>query len=369
MGGSLPEGSARGEDGGARNRVMAIRVCLVAVTVDYCGVGMMRTLLPFYAQKMAPGGGATLLGALETAYGVGQIIGATCLGRLSDTRGRKVVLLLSFAGSAIGYAGTAAATTPAMLVLSRLPVGLAKQTVAAARAILADCVPRHELSGMMARLTSLFAVGYAIGPILGGMLSEKYGDVVPALASCLLFLMLIPATVLLLPETNALVTGKATASAQGQFDREGNRGSENGRHAAGMSESIQTEGAEGAHGARWRIMGLILLLMLPEFAVVSYSGTGLSTLVTHVGEGRAFLGAVNSGTAAVAAVSSGLVLPWISSKGLEDRVLLSCGYLLFAVGSCVLGCWPSKDGVLFSLPFLAVQREREGERGREGGSR
>ena len=137
---------------GASNRAAAIRVCLVAVTADYCGVGMMRTLLPFYAERMAPGSGATLLGALETACGVGQIIGATVLGRLSDTRGRKVVLLLSFVGSAIGYGFTAVATTPGMLVFSRLPVGLAKQTVATARAILADCVPRHELSGMMARL-------------------------------------------------------------------------------------------------------------------------------------------------------------------------------------------------------------------------
>jgi DHA1 family tetracycline resistance protein-like MFS transporter len=144
---------------GPPNRATAIHVCLVAVTADYCGVGMMRTLLPFYAKRMAPGSGATLLGALETAYGVGQIIGATVLGRLSDTRGRKVVLLLSFVGSAIGYGFTAVATTPAMLVFSRLPVGLAKQTVATARAILADCVPRHELSGMMARLIKMACAG------------------------------------------------------------------------------------------------------------------------------------------------------------------------------------------------------------------
>ena len=141
------------------------------------------------------------------------------------------------------------------------------------------------------RLTSLFAVGYAIGPIVGGILSEKYGDVFPALASCLLFLLLIPATVFLLPETNPLVTSKQTQApslSQGQQRQRGGGGGGGGGgvnhdHAGGGGGE---EGTEDARGARMRIMGLILLLMMPEFAVVSYSGTGLRTLVTNAGEGR-----------------------------------------------------------------------------------
>ena len=310
-----------------------------------CGVGMMRTLLPFYAKKLAPEGGGMLLGALETTYGIGQIIGATFLGRVSDTRGRKVVLLLSFAGSAVGYGITALATTPLVLVLSRLPVGLAKQTVAAARAILADCVPRAELSGMMSVLTSLFAVGYAIGPMLGGYLSEHYGDAMPAVATCLLFLSLIPATVFLLPETNALVTGRGGADGGGGGGMQGGR--------AGASEVKGPGGDPGEHHRR-KMLGLVALLMMPEFAVVSYAGTGLSALVTSIGQGRAFLGSVNSGTAAVAAVSSGVLLPWASRRGVSDRRLLLGGYALFALASCLLSLWPHRDGVMYSLPVFAV---------------
>ena len=77
-------------------------------------------------------------------------------------------------------------------------------------------------------MTSLFAVGYAIGPIVGGILSEKYGDAVPALVSCLLFLLLIPATLFCLPETNRLVSSKqtqATSLSQGhEREREGGGG-------------------------------------------------------------------------------------------------------------------------------------------------
>eukprot|EP00961_Rhodomonas_salina_P100892 1357879-Rhodomonas_salina.2 len=186
--------------------------------IDYAGVGMMRTILPFYAKQL--GGTATLIGLLETCYGalhsgsqtrwVGQVIGAAVLGRMSDVQGRRVVLFISCAGSAVGYGMAGMATTPLFLLLSRIPVGLAKQTVSVSRAILADCTDRSasvacfisetnvlkstsnrpaaasvdspralvrssltrsimssaELSSMMAWLTSLMGIGYAMGPLV-----------------------------------------------------------------------------------------------------------------------------------------------------------------------------------------------------------
>ena len=51
------------------------------------------------------------------------------------------------------------ASTGTVLLLSRLPVGLAKQTVAVARAIVADCTLQEERSAVMARLTALMAIG------------------------------------------------------------------------------------------------------------------------------------------------------------------------------------------------------------------
>jgi MFS family permease len=230
---------------------------------------MMRTLLPFYSKKISPESGATLLGTLETTYGIGQIVGATILGRLSDTRGRKFVLLISFLGSAIGYAMTAAATAPWHLVASRLPVGLAKQTVAAARSILADCVPRHELTGMSARLTSFFAVGYAIGPYVGGALGKHYGDELPAFLAAAIFLALIPLTVFFLPETNPILMKEHTYTH--------NKRNTDNKHASALGGGAKgeaavetvTRGGQEREVVRRRIRELVALLMLPEFVVVS----------------------------------------------------------------------------------------------------
>ena len=40
-------------DGGAGPRQTALRVVMLAVLVDYLGVGMMRTMMPFYAQRLS----------------------------------------------------------------------------------------------------------------------------------------------------------------------------------------------------------------------------------------------------------------------------------------------------------------------------
>lgn len=46
---------------------IAIRICLLIVMIDYAGVGMMRTILPFYATQL--GCSATVTGMLESCYG------------------------------------------------------------------------------------------------------------------------------------------------------------------------------------------------------------------------------------------------------------------------------------------------------------
>lgn len=146
------------------DRQLIAWVIFVTVFLDYCAVGMMRSLLPWYSTKL--GGGAVLLGLLETAYGFGQVIGASFLGRLSDTKGRRVVLALSCVGSAVGYGVAAFATSASVLVASRVPVGLAKQTATVARAILADITPTSERTTAMVRLMIPIASGYVRFPKL-----------------------------------------------------------------------------------------------------------------------------------------------------------------------------------------------------------
>ena len=70
-----------------------------------------------------------------------------------------------------------------LLLLSRLPVGLAKQTVTASRAVVSDVTPPAQRSSALARLFAGCSLGYAVGPFFGGKLAERAGGASPAPAA------------------------------------------------------------------------------------------------------------------------------------------------------------------------------------------
>ena len=136
--------------------VFGTRATLLAVqsivALDYACVGAVRTVLPYYARAL--GASAMDIGALETVYGIGQVVGSLLMGRLSDKRGRRTVLSVSFFGSCLGYLTVALGVlegSSRLLLLSRLPVGLAKQTITASRALVGDITSADERTSAMSR--------------------------------------------------------------------------------------------------------------------------------------------------------------------------------------------------------------------------
>src|SRR5437773_9104690 len=75
------------------------------VAVDILGLTIMIPLLPFYAEKL--GANPTQVGLLIGVYAACQLISGPLLGKASDSTGRKPLLLLSQAGTFIGFIVTA----------------------------------------------------------------------------------------------------------------------------------------------------------------------------------------------------------------------------------------------------------------------
>lgn len=82
----------------------------IIVFLDLVAVGCIVPLLPYYLSEVSQS--SFHYGLLTTTYGAGnsastdnaaQLIGGPIMGRLSDTYGRRTALLVSFAGSAVGY--------------------------------------------------------------------------------------------------------------------------------------------------------------------------------------------------------------------------------------------------------------------------
>lgn len=148
----------------------ALIVVYATVFIDLLGFGLILPLLPYYAQTFGATG--LWLGALMTAYSVGQFLGAPVIGRLSDRFGRRPLILLTLAGSVASLSLAGAATSLGVLLAARLLAGLFGGSIAAAQAYIADVTTREERSKYMGLLGAAIGMGFVFGPALGAGLAR-----------------------------------------------------------------------------------------------------------------------------------------------------------------------------------------------------
>ena len=169
----------------------------LVVFIDLLGFGLILPLLPYYAEQY----GATplIVGLLTASYAAAQLIGAPLLGRLSDRVGRKPVLLVSIAGTLVGFLllgladplGKALASwigiSPSLGVLlvlffSRILDGLTGGNITVAQAYITDVTDASNRAKGLGLIGAAFGLGFILGPVTGGLLST-YGYGVPAFAA------------------------------------------------------------------------------------------------------------------------------------------------------------------------------------------
>jgi DHA1 family tetracycline resistance protein-like MFS transporter len=149
----------------------ALAAVYLTVFLDLLGFGIILPLLPFYAERFGATG--VWVGALLTAYSAAQFVGAPVLGRLSDRVGRRPVLLLSLAGSAVSLAATGLARGLGVLLLARACAGLFGGSIATAQAYIADVTAPRERARYMGLLGAAIGLGFVFGPALGSLLAPR----------------------------------------------------------------------------------------------------------------------------------------------------------------------------------------------------
>jgi DHA1 family tetracycline resistance protein-like MFS transporter len=131
------------------------------------GLGMVVPLLPFYA--VAYGGTAWDVAMLFAIYSGCQFLTAPLWGRLSDRVGRKPVLLLCFAGTAVSYVWYAFAGSLTDMYLSRALAGAMAAWLVAGQAWVADTTAPERRARGMGLLGAAFGIGFVIGPTIGAI--------------------------------------------------------------------------------------------------------------------------------------------------------------------------------------------------------
>jgi DHA1 family tetracycline resistance protein-like MFS transporter len=114
-----------------------------------------------------------------------QLIGAPILGRLSDRFGRRPVLLLSIFGTFLGFLLLGFANSLWMLFASRILDGLTGGNLSVAQAYISDVTDEKSRSRGLGMIGAAFGLGFIIGPVTGGLLSQ-WGYAVPAFTAAVI---------------------------------------------------------------------------------------------------------------------------------------------------------------------------------------
>ena len=152
------------------NNRSALAILFVIVFIDLLGFGMVIPVMPLYAARL--GASEAWVGLLSAGYSLMQFVFAPIWGRLSDRIGRRPVLLVSIAMTALAFAMYGAASTFAILLVSRLFAGAATANIAIARAFVADVTPPEGRAKGMGIIGAAFGLGFVLGPAIGGFLSQ-----------------------------------------------------------------------------------------------------------------------------------------------------------------------------------------------------
>lgn len=167
------------------------------VLVDVFGFTLVLPLLPFYAEHL--GASALQVGFLAASFAICQFVAGPILGRISDRVGRRPTLLVSQAGTLVGFLILALAGNLWMLFLSRIIDGLTAGNLSIAQAYISDVTKPEDRTRAFGLIGIAFGAGFLFGPAISGFLAQ-YGYHWPAIAAMALSATSIVCTWFLLRE-------------------------------------------------------------------------------------------------------------------------------------------------------------------------
>lgn len=148
---------------------------LITVVLDSMGIGLIMPVMPDLIREVHGGSLANAAlwgGVLSTAFAVMQFLFSPVLGSLSDSFGRRPVLLVSLFVMALDYLVMAVAGSIWLLLAGRILGGITAATHATASAYMADISAPRDKARNFGLIGAGFGVGFVLGPLIGGLLGE-----------------------------------------------------------------------------------------------------------------------------------------------------------------------------------------------------
>ncbi len=155
-------------------QLRSFRALLLATFVSSIPATLILPMMPSFGAEF--GISAAELGLLVGVYPLTSMVASPFWGRMSDRFGRKPVLIATLSGGALAFTVFAMSTSWLGLFAGRAMQGLAGTPRGIGFAVASDISDADELAGRMGAVTAAMALGFAIGPILGGLFMGEDPD-------------------------------------------------------------------------------------------------------------------------------------------------------------------------------------------------
>ncbi|HGF7573815.1 TPA: MFS transporter [Enterococcus hirae] len=144
------------------------------------GLTIVNPVIPFMVEQYTKNTQqqATTVTLLSAIYAFSMFLAAPMLGALSDRFGRKIILISSLFGYAIGYYLFGFGGALWILFLGRIIEGLTGGEISAILAYFADLTPIESRTKSFGWISATVGIGTAAGPLIGGFLAQ-YGPAIP----------------------------------------------------------------------------------------------------------------------------------------------------------------------------------------------
>ena len=303
-------------------------ILFLIVFTDLVGFGLVIPLLPFYAQRFAAS--PLQMTALFATYSLMSMLAAPLWGRLSDSAGRRPVLMISMAAAALAYVWLSFADQLWMVFAARAFAGICAGNIAAAQAYIGDVTTPEKRAKGMGLIGAAFGLGFIIGPVVGGVLAgddPARADLsTPALIAAALSTAALLGVVLLLPES---------------------------RTAAQPLPHIGRVAALRAALSRPALMPLLIVFFLVILAFSGMETTFAWWAMGQFGWGPRPVGLVLFYVGLLSATMQGGLIGPLTRRFGEERLMLA-GLGLIALGLLAMALARALPGLLVALTALAL---------------
>ncbi|KLK89080.1 MFS transporter [Methanoculleus sediminis] len=149
-------------------------VLFISVFATMLGLGIVSPLLPIYAENLGATG--IWLGIIFSAFALSRSVFMPVIGRISDRRGRKWIILIGMFAYAVLSLAYIIVDSVYSLTAVRFAHGLASaMVVPIAMAYVADLSEKGKEGSHMGNFSISMFLGMGMGPLLGGFLNDAFG--------------------------------------------------------------------------------------------------------------------------------------------------------------------------------------------------